>query len=176
MISVYVAPGAQRWAIAPAVRQALSSWTARQDVQVHYWPRAQLGEVWRCTHGGRDVPTSRPYAFRAWANANVVHILVDETETPESIVWLTLHELAHVELGCAPLIAQAYRSIPKHPDYLSDDAAHDERPEEQMADLVADQLAPLLGSRAGYGRRWWRPRTEAALARGRGGAMLTEER
>ncbi len=146
--------------------ETLATWMARDDVRLHYWPRTRLRDVWRRTHGGRDVPVSRPYAFRGWASGSDIHILVDWTETAASIVWLTLHELAHVELACAPLIAQAYRNMPKSSRYLCDDEEHDARPEEQMADLVADELAALVGGTPGLNRRWWRRRADAMLAVG----------
>lgn len=158
-LSVYVAPGTEPWALTPEEADALGCMMSR-DTEIHFWPRARLDEIWRRTHDGTPAPAP-PYAFRAWSNPDGrAHILADATETPQSIRWLVLHELAHLDLVSAPLLARAYRGIPKPENYLVDDEAHEARPEEQMANFVADQLAPLLGSAPGYDRRWWRGRVE----------------
>lgn len=136
-----------------------------RDVTVEYHPRSAVGEVWARDHGGQTLPV-KPYAFRAYARGNKAVLFVDDTETRDSALWLLLHELAHLDLDNAPLVHRAYRSIPKAADYLRDDGAHEAHAEEQLANLVADQVAPALGGRPGLDRLWWRRRV-AALGRRR---------
>jgi len=165
VIVVLAAPGTEPWVPSSAVAMVLAAWTCR-DLRLCYWPRARFVEVWESTHvgPGRDLAAkAKPYAWRGWATREPasIHIFVDETETAASILWLTLHELAHLELACAPLLEQAYRGEPKSESYWQDDAAHEARPEEQLANFVADELAPRLGSGPGYHRLWWRARVNA---------------
>lgn len=88
-------------------------------------------------------------------------LLSDLTETTQSLTWLLLHELAHVEVNQTSLLDAALRSIPRPKDYLTNDEAHEAWPEEQLANLVADRLSSRLGSRPGLNRLWWRQRVRA---------------
>jgi hypothetical protein len=56
------------------------------------------------------------------------------------------------------MLDKAFSSVPRPANYLTSDAAHERYPEEQMANLVADQLAPHFDSRPGLNRIWWRRR------------------
>lgn len=132
------------------------------DVVVHLHRRSDLDQVWAQTHGGRQLPLP-PRAFRAWANRNTVRLLVDETETPRSVAWLLLHELAHVAVTHSPLLRAAFRGRSKPDGYLTDDGVHEAWPEERLANRVAVELMPLLGyERAFLGRDWWRQHTRNA--------------
>jgi hypothetical protein len=155
-LTVHAAPGTERWALRPESAQKLACMLSR-DATIHFWPRRSVRQVWERVHG-EPMPELPPYAFRAWSNGDTAHVFVDDTETPESARWLVLHELAHLDLAGAPLLHNAYRSIPRPSGYLRYDAVHEAQPEEQMANLVADQLAALIGSRPGLDRTWWRRR------------------
>jgi hypothetical protein len=161
-LAVHAAPGTERWALSAEEAAEIACWLSR-DVEVYFWPRSQVREVWRKTHGS-ELPV-RPYSFRAWSSGGAAHLFVDDTETPESIRWLLLHELAHLDLVSSPLLARAYRGVKRPANYLTSDDAHEANPEEQMANFVADQLAPRLGIPAGLDRRWWRKRVESRARR-----------
>ena len=110
-------------------------------------------------HGRQAIPGT--YAFRGYTRGNRVVLLSDATETPASLTWLLLHELAHVQVNNAPMLDKAFSSVPRPANYLTSDAAHERYPEEQMANLVADQLAPHFDSRPGLNRIWWRRRVRS---------------
>lgn len=118
-----------------------------------------VGQIWSRDHGGQPLPIRKPYAFRAYSSNGRAVLFVDPTETRASTLWLLLHELAHLEVGNAGLLRDAYRSIPKPPDYLHSDDAHESYPEEQLANLVATRMLVELGLPARpLDRRWWRQR------------------
>jgi len=172
-LEVVVAPGAEPWALTGAEQGAIEALLGG-DVEVFYWPRSQAVRVWEQTHDGRPMPgdpaySDPSYVMRAWARDGRSHILVDRTETKESILWLTLHELSHLELPCSPFLRFAFRSEPRAENYLLDDDAHEARVEEQFANAVANLLAPHFGIARGYDRRWWRTRVNRleALRAGR---------
>jgi len=128
-------------------------------VCVELIPRRLVRRLWARDMGGKPFPGY--YAFRAYTRGRRVVLLSDHTETPQSLTWLLLHELAHVQVNGSPLLDRALRSIPKPRGYLTSDAAHEAWPEEGLANLVADQLAPRFGSRPGLNRIWWRSRVQA---------------
>lgn len=133
-----------------------------RDLVVEYVPRARVAEVWRRDHAGAPMPVNR-YAFRAYSRGNRAVLFVDGTETRDSATWLLLHELAHLELPNAGLLHSAYRWIPKPPGYLTNDAAHESHPEEQLANRVATEIMPKLGlRRRALDRMWWRRRVKRA--------------
>jgi hypothetical protein len=104
----------------------------------------------------------RKYPYRAVADRDLtIRIFVDETETPESVKWLMLHELFHARVSATPEVARALRSEPRPPGYPLDDDAHEALLEEQLANEYADMLAPAFNTRPGLNRRWWRARTHA---------------
>ena len=156
-LSIRVHPGAEPWAPDDAGVQRLACLLSRH-VSVDVYHRSQLPGVWWAKTGRKL--THAPHSFRAWSNDGHAVLLVDGTETPESIVWLLAHELAHIELGRSCLLRRAYRSIPKPAAYLDNDDAHEAYPEEGVANQVADQIAPLAGGRSGLNRRWWRRRVK----------------
>jgi hypothetical protein len=164
VLTVRFHPDAKRWVPPRAALDKLACSLSR-DLEVEYWPRRLVGRVWERDHGGEMLPVHR-YAFRAYSRGNRAVLFVDETETMPSATWLLLHELAHLDLTAAPLVQQAYRSIPKPPGYLTTDAGHEAHPEEQLANAVANQILPTLGLPAHrYDRLWWRSRVRAYQGR-----------
>lgn len=159
-LDVRVHPGAERWAISPATAQRLACMLSR-DLTVEYVPRSALASIWERDHGGTPLPT-KPYAFRAYSRDGNAVLFVDDTETPTSTLWLLLHELAHLELPRARLLHQAYRNMKRPAGYLTSDEGHEAHPEEQMANLIANQTLPKLVSNPGqYDRLWWRNRVRS---------------
>jgi hypothetical protein len=119
-------------------------------------------------------PLGKKYPYRAVAQeqrngSTDIRIFVDETETPDSVKWLVLHELAHVLVTAQPTLAETLRSQPRPPGYPHDDDAHEAVLEEQLANTFADKHAPVPG----LDRRWWRARTRS---RGYASASLPSER
>lgn len=106
-------------------------------------------------------PLGKKYPYRAVAQqqgdgTTNIRVYVDETETPDSIKWLTLHELAHVLVTAQPALAERLRAQPRPPGYPHDDDAHEAVLEERLANAFADKYAPMKG----LDRRWWRKRVE----------------
>lgn len=109
-------------------------------------------------------PLGNKYPYRAVAQQRLgggtdIRVYVDETETPDSIKWLVLHELAHVLVTAEPTLAETLRSQPRPSGYPHDDDAHEAVLEEQVANTFADKLAPVKG----LDRRWWRKRVEGRM-------------
>jgi hypothetical protein len=128
-----------------------------KPVLVEVVPRSLVRELWARDMGSKPFPGA--YAFRAYTRGCKVVLLSDATETAQSLVWLLLHELAHVQVNDRPLLEEAFRSTPRPPGYVSNDEAHEAWPEERFANQMADALAPSFGSRPGLNRLWWRTRT-----------------
>lgn len=126
--------------------------------RVDILPRAQLVQTWASQHPAQ--PTIEACQVRAWANkpSRRAWLFVDRSETRDSVLWLLGHELAHIELGLAPLL-QAAVAAPHSADYLTSDAAHEAHPEERFANQVgAAVLGMLTGRRQALDRLWWRKR------------------
>jgi len=149
-------PGVEVRVARSALEQISELLTA--PVLVEIVPRQAVRQLWRRDFGRARFPGD--YAFRAFTRDDHVRLLSDGTETQASLTWLLLHELAHFAVNQEPLMDTALRSVPKPAGYLTNDAAHERWPEEQLANLVADQLAPRVGSRPGLDRLWWRRRVE----------------
>jgi hypothetical protein len=103
-------------------------------------------------------PEANKYRFRAVNNGNKTTVYVDETETPESVKWLLLHEMAHATINGCAAAARIIRAQPKPKNYATDDKAHASVWEEQIANACADYLAPSMGTQPGLDRFWWRKR------------------
>lgn len=129
-----------------------------KEVRVEFYPRYLVGKVWSMDHC--DKPYEKDYyAFRAYAGKDYCKIFVDETETGESVLWVLLHELAHIALADNKYLFRGYRNLTA-PDYFSSDEAHEADPEEQMANAIAKSWMEMLGfGRVEYPRFWWRQRT-----------------
>jgi hypothetical protein len=98
---------------------------------------------------------SEAWAFRAKAfDHGDSHVLVDATETPESVAWLMAHELSHQVVFQNPKFrAQLDARRPRDLDPASD-AFHAVDPQELWCDHQATQI---FGRR--LDRAWWRRRT-----------------
>ena len=129
-----------------------------KEVSVSIFPRYLVSKVWEEDHPGQTYDKDY-YAFRAYAGRDYCKIFVDETETKDSVLWVMLHELAHISLASAPYLFKAYRHLTA-PDYFESDEAHENDPEEQMANTVAMAGMDILGyGKVSYPRYWWRERT-----------------
>lgn len=160
VLTVRVAPGAERWAPSEEVIRALSCQIS-SPMTVEIWPRSELPRVWSRDHDGKPL-TTKPYAFRAYSRAGKARLFVDDTETPSSALWLMLHEMAHLDLPHSRLVSRAYRTYPRRADYLTTDEGHEAHPEEQLANLVATQQMRSLGYRGpALDRLWWRRRVKS---------------
>jgi len=109
-------------------------------------------------------PLGKKYPYRAVAerrggDRTDIRIFVDETETPDSVKWLVLHELAHVLVTAQPTLAETLRAQPRPSGYPHDDDAHEAVLEEQVANAFADKHAPTPG----LDRRWWRQRVKERM-------------
>ena len=143
-MTVRVLPGAEPWAPDAA-------WMSRLS---HIVPQGCVVTFER--------RSNRKYLYRAVADRNLaIRVLVDETETPESVKWLLLHEMFHARVTATPHVAKELRSEPRPPGYPLDDDAHEALMEEQLANEYANLLAPRFGTQPGLDRRWWRSRTRA---------------
>lgn len=156
------------WLPQPSAQSFISGHVV-SDVIVLIRPRAELARWWAWAHPEQPgLPALPSYAFRAWCvpSKNQVVILVDGTETQNSVTWLVLHELTHRELRRSPFIAEALGRSSKPADYLVSDDAHQGHPEER----ICDWIATLWYARLGYpkpwrlDRRWWRRRVQALRA------------
>lgn len=160
-LTLLVYPGAEPWAPPPEILSQLACRMAR-PATVELVPRRLLPAIWSAHHDGRPLRVTAPHAFRAWSKDGRAVVLVDRTETPGSALWVLLHELAHLDVGAAPMLRSAYRSLPRSDQYLTSDEAHEAHPEEQLANLVATQTLAGLGLPAvSLDRLWWRERVKA---------------
>lgn len=158
-LTVELRPGTEAWA--PPERWFSILGQGLQGPQrVVYHPRSEREAAWAEDHEGRKVPGG-PYSFRAYTLGPVTRIFVDPTETRASAGWLLVHELTHALLNRAPKTATPLRREPRPARYATDDDAHESVAEEQVANRVADLVAPTLGGKAGLNRHWWRRRTLA---------------
>lgn len=156
-LTVEIRPGAEAW-VPPARWFRVIGENLPGPQRVVFHPRREREAAWAEDHKGRPAPGDA-YSFRAYTLGPVTRIFVDDTETRASVGWVLLHELAHAVLNRFPRLAAELRSQPRPTDYATSDAAHEAVAEEQVANRVADLLAPPLGGRAGLHRIWWRKRT-----------------
>ncbi len=144
-LRVVTLPGAQDWVPDPSWLAWVGGWVP---------PRTTITFVRR--------PETMPRQYRAVADrprpdgSVNVRVLVDETETRDSVRWLVLHEMAHVLVSANPTLAETLRAERYPANYPHDDDAHEAVFEEQLANAFADRLAPVPG----LNRRWWRKRTQ----------------
>jgi len=130
------------------------------NVNLRLFPRRLVSSVWKWEKPG-SVYDLRPYAFRAFARNNIISIFDDKTETADSLLWLLLHEIAHIWVTRTPKLRRQFRNRPKPKGYLTDDAAHESSPEEQFANMMADQwFHEATGQHGSFHRLWWRKQVE----------------
>ena len=127
-------------------------------VYLKIFPRRMVETVWEFEKPNTPFPPKK-YAFRAFARGSHITIFDDKTETPDSLAWLLLHELAHVWVTRTENLREHFRNIEKPEGYLISDAAHESSPEEQFANMMADQWFKEWYNKPGsFHRIWWRKR------------------
>ena len=127
---------------------------------IRMFPRNMVFEVYDSEHPN-PLPEEDYYKFRAYTSGSKATTFVDDTETPESALWVILHELAHMDMKASPYLLKAY-TLATPPDYNESDEAHERDPEEQMANLVATKWLGQCGCKeVEYARPWWRARVDA---------------
>jgi len=125
-------------------------------IHLRIFPRRMVKTVWEYEKPLTPFPMKK-YAFRAFARGSQITIFDDNTETKDSLSWLLLHEMAHVWVTRTPNLKEQFRSIKKPNGYLTSDAAHESSPEEQFANMMADQWFKEWYNRSGsFHRIWWR--------------------
>ena len=157
-ISINWHPDAERWAPPYRVMKKIHSLFPHKPIDIAIYPRYMIKEVYAADRCGKPYDKEY-YAFRAYAGKDYCRIFVDETETPDSALWVMLHELAHIALASSPYLFVAYRHLTPS-DYFESDDAHERDPEEQMANAMATAWMDMLGyGKVSYPRYWWRDRT-----------------
>ena len=156
----HVHEGAEAWAPDSRFMDRVGTW-AWPGVQIHIHPRNDIKRIFRRDNRWEHFP-KKPFPFRAWnvSDKDTIRIFVDETETPESVKWMVLHELGHSIVGHTPELRKM-RKFPKPANYATSDEAHASVPEEQWCNAFADRQAHAHGTRPGLDRVWWRKRLEA---------------
>ena len=127
-------------------------------VYLRIFPRRMVHTIWNYEQPGVPFPP-KEYAFRAFPRGSNITIFDDQTETMDSLSWLLLHELAHVWVTRNNDLRMQFRGIEKPSGYLTSDSAHESSPEEQFANMMADQWFQEWHKRQGsFHRLWWRKR------------------
>ena len=156
-VNMFCHVDATEWCPHGDVIQCLSTFFTK-NVDIEIYPRSLLATVWEKDHPGKKYNKDY-YAFRAYAGKDYCRIFVDETETKDSVLWVMLHELAHIALATSPFLFKGYRHLTPE-DYHCSDNAHERDPEEQMANEIAMSWMDMLGyGKVSYPRHWWRNRT-----------------
>lgn len=157
-LKIVAHPEAYRWMPPRDIIQKLGQFM-HKEMCIRIFPRDMIFEVYNDEHpaclGEEDY-----YKFRAYTSGSKATVFVDETETPDSVLWVILHELAHMDMKASSYLYKAYTwATPE--DYNESDEAHERDPEEQMANLVATKWLGRLGREEFcYSRPWWRARVE----------------
>jgi hypothetical protein len=126
---------------------------------IRVFPRDMVFEVYDSEHPCPLDPDGY-YKFRAYTSGTKATVFVDDTETPESLLWVILHELAHMEMRASRYLLKAYTAATP-PDYNESDEAHERDPEEKMANFIATEWLGQLGyDKICYSRPWWRTRVD----------------
>lgn len=101
----------------------------------------------------------KPYAFRAFARGKQIVLFDDATETRSSLLWLLLHEIGHIWVTRTPKLRRQFRSTSLPSGYMTSDSAHESSPEEQFANMMADNWYKEFSGQSGsFHRLWWRDR------------------
>ena len=129
-------------------------------LKIRIFPRRMVKTVWN--HEKPDTPwLNKEYAFRAFARGSKISLFDDDTETSESLIWLLFHEIAHVCVSRTPKLRNHFRTMKKPQGYLTSDAAHESSPEEQFANMMANQwFKEFYGKSKSYHRLWWRKQVQ----------------
>jgi len=122
---------------------------------IRIFPRHMIKEVWNY-----DKPEEsfhfKEYAFRAFANGDIITIFDDETEVPDSLFWILLHEVGHVLVTRTTALSEQFRPMQVNRTRYSD---NENGPEEQFANLMADTwYKEFNGTPNSFHRLWWKQR------------------
>jgi hypothetical protein len=139
-------------------------------VTTHVFHRSEAHTVawaneWVLKHNPELKQHAPPYYQRGWSSyaCREIVLLVDETETPESLAWIFYHELAHIAVDHVPYLAGVFnqedREAGRTVYEIGDDHAHEAHSIEQFCNRVATSYAGAC-----YDRLWWRRRADAAQA------------
>ena len=156
MLTVTYTPSVRAWLPAEATLTSVRKYLSRRTV-VHLLPRRALAETFAREIGHPLVGSL--YQLRAWSlkSRGEAWVFADQTETRDSVLWVLLHELAHLDLVGAGLL-QAAVEAPRTAAYDTDEG-HEADPEERLANQVATALlGQLTGRSQALDRRWWRAR------------------
>jgi hypothetical protein len=115
----------------------------------------------------RERVPRKPFSYRGWCGGSQIIIIVDShgIETPDSIEWITYHELGHHEQQTHAHMSDSAWNVENRNEGRTgyeweDDAGHEADSEERHVNRVA--TAYMKGKE--YARAWWRPRVNAFLA------------
>ena len=156
MLTVTYTASADPWLPVQGVLAGVRKYLSPRTV-LHLLPRSALPTTFERELGAPF--EGSPYQLRAWAlkSRGEAWVFVDETETRDSVLWVLLHELAHLDLVGAGLL-QAAVTVPRTAAYDTDEG-HEADPEERLANQVATaMLGKLTGCARALDRRWWRRR------------------
>ena len=129
---------------------------AGNKIHLRVFPRRMVKTVWADEQPSVSFP-KKSYAFRAFARGNQITLFDDDTETSQSLSWLLLHEMAHVMVTRTDKLRTHFRSIERPVGYMVSDSAHESSPEEQFANMMADQwFKEFYGKPGSFHRVWWR--------------------
>ena len=155
------------WSVSQKLTVSMLQFAAEKvngDVRVVVYPRRMVREVWNHEMEGKPF-SMKPYAFRAFARGNMIVVFDDKTETKDSLLWLLLHEIAHIFVTRTPKLRRQFRSRSLPSGYMTSDSAHESSPEEQFANMMADQwYKEFFGHSGSFHRLWWRRRVLNTMA------------
>ena len=145
--SLQVHPAVSQWVEEDELASFAAAHPQLRGVTVRLWPR------WMQDVVTGDLDRLPPYAFRAVSRGEFADVLVDETETPHSVTWLVVHELAHHLVDRDPNARDLFDSVRVSDLAPHGDDFHRVDPEERWADALATKWT---GER--LDRDWWRGR------------------
>lgn len=149
-MELHVSQGTRKW---------LPSADALDKIEGYFGPKIPEAEIWVVPRSmeaeimGQAPPA--PYSFRAVTRGNRSYVLVDGTETPDSVAFLIAHELAHQALRKILGLKEALAEARPSSQTPWDDHFHEVDPEERYCDGIA---ARILGT--WYDRDWWREQVQ----------------
>lgn len=140
------------------------------DVTVIIADAKKKADYWMANECFQTLPFPGNDGFRAWSEHDTKTIIIfdDETETGDSLFWLLVHELAHLEIRTSKWLL-TYTALDCETKkiieglgkplggYLKlireNDDMHESDPEEAFCNRIATAIAGGF-----YGRKWWRDR------------------
>lgn len=139
----------ERWAGFPAY--TIELWE-RQKADTNIW--------WDALPRHGDLKYKGPYSYRAFCDhpTEKIVMLIDDTETVWSIIWVLLHEMTHAALNMNTFLREAMHR------------------EEQIEaeERFCDHIATLYVT-VSYNLAWWRPRVQEKLSGMQEELVLSED-